>query len=391
MVLSSLMAKRESVQDLQDEVVDNTTYAETYNNMGDSLLDQGKLDEAIEAYKKGLGIEIDQRIDKEQQKNLDALNYEQNIPKPFTDYAEELDASKPTIATGVGQDLKNQENDYRDIARVRGDIPDRKGAFVNPNVRSKQVRERMDDVKDLKEQAQNFGYFKNNTIENLNNIALKKYGEEKNKYRIALYDQFIALNLSPHLAWQMVTQKENWTPGVGEALMAEDARLSFQQGTKEGVIAGLVLSGGVALGTVPVFGDVAAKALKMLSKRIRKGGVDVKEAKHLLKTIPFHKLDKKHRMALRSELEDVIIFHGSQKQGIRKFDMSAVGKSPKEGGTGQGANTFGFGLYFTDLMDIANIYRKIATEGRRSAEFKKIKQEGNLVDADSVVQKVGKV
>lgn len=351
---SGIMAKRESVQDLQDEVVDNTI------------------------------------IEKEQQKNLDALNYEQNIPKPFTDYAEELDASEPTIATGVGQDLKYPENDYRDIARVRGDIPDRKGAFVNPNVRMKQVKERMDDVKDLKEQAQDFGYFKDNTIENLNNIALKKYSEEKNKYRIALYDQFIALNLSPHLAWQMVTQKENWTPGVGEALMAEDARLSFQQGTKEGVIAGLVLSGGVALGTVPVFGDVAAKALKMLSKRIQRGGVDLKEAKHLLKTIPFHKLDKKHRMALRSELEDVIIFHGSQKQGIRKFDMSAVGKSPKEGGTGQGANTFGFGLYFTDLMDIANIYRKIGTSGRRSAEFKKIKQEGNLVDADSVVKKVGK-
>ena len=387
MVLSSLMAKRESVQDLQDEVVDNTTYAETYNNMGDSLIDQGKVDEAVEAYKKALGIEIDKTV---QQKNVDALNYEQNIPKPFTDYAEELDASKPTIATGVGQDLKIQENDYRDIARVRGEIPDRKGAFVNPNVRSKQVRERMDDVKDLREEAQDFGYFKDTTMEGLNNIALKKYREEKNQYRIALYDQFIALNLSPHLAWQMVTQKENWVPGVGEALMAEDARLAFQQGTKQGIIAGLVLTGGVAIGTVPVFGDVAAKALKMLSKRIQRGGIDVKEAKHLLETIPFHKLDKKHRIALRGELEDIILFHGTQKRGIKKFNMSAVGKSAREGGTGQGANTFGFGLYFGGIFDIGNEYRHVAITSRRKDEMRKIKEEGEPGDWESVVKKVGK-
>ena len=54
--------------------------------------------------------------------------------QPFTDYVEELDSSEPTITTGVSADLKNPTNDYTDLAKVRGEIPDKKYSFVNPNL-----------------------------------------------------------------------------------------------------------------------------------------------------------------------------------------------------------------------------------------------------------------
>ena len=88
----------------------------------------------------------------------------------------------------------------------------------------------------------------------------------------------------------------------------------------------------------------------------------LKKLVNLLKTIPFHKLPKKHRMILRDELEDIIIFHGTSLQGIKQLNLSKVGQDPKKEGVGQGANTFGYGLYLTDNIDIANKYRKIAVK-----------------------------
>tara|TARA_Y100001937_G_scaffold128771_1_gene207826 strand:+ start:10855 stop:13479 length:2625 start_codon:yes stop_codon:yes gene_type:complete len=300
---------------------------------------------------------------------------------PLTDYAEELDASEPTIATGVGKD-------YTDIAKLRGEIPDRKGAFVNPNVRSKQVRERMDDVKDLRKSAKDFDYFPGKTLEQLNTIATKKYNDDKNYLRRGLYEQFLSYGLNPHTAWGLTTQSENWTPVFGEAVMAEDARLSFKEGTMNGIVAGVMLSGGVALGTVPIFGDIGSQALKLMSKYIKSGSVDAKKARELLKTIPFHKLPKKHRMILRDELEDIIIFHGTSLQGIKQLNLSKVGQDPKAGGVGQGANTFGYGLYLTDNIDIANRYRKIAVNNQMD---KITEQTGGGTQALQSAAKTGKL
>ena len=57
----------------------------------------------------------------------------------------------------------------------------------------------MDDVKDLKNQP-DFDYFKDETLEQLNNIAIKKYNDDKNYLRRGLYEQFLSYGLNPHTA-----------------------------------------------------------------------------------------------------------------------------------------------------------------------------------------------
>ena len=356
--MESILNKEE--EDLNSKVLGIMERRDVDTNTSLFQAEQTTLDKSAREYQTPLTDYVEQMdadIDRMKQEDLAKRASVQEYSKPFTDYAEELDASKPTIATGVGKD-------YTDIAKLRGEIPDRKGAFVNPNVRSKQVRERMDDVKDLRKSAEDFDYFPGKTLEQLNTIATKKYNDDKNYLRRGLYEQFLSYGLNPHTAWGLTTQSENWTPAFGEAVMAEDARLSFKEGTMNGILAGVVLSGGVAVGTVPIFGDIGSQALKLMSKYIKSGSVDAKKARELLKTIPFHKLPKKHRMILRDELEDIIIFHGTSLQGIKQLNLSKVGQNPKAGGVGQGANTFGYGLYLTDNINIANKYRKIAVNNQ---------------------------
>jgi len=51
-------------------------------------------------------------------------------------------------------------------------------------------------------------------------------------------------------------------------------------------------------------------------------------------------------------------FHGTGKRGIEKFSTKYIG-------TGEGAQVYGWGLYFTESQDIAEWYRGNLTEGTK--------------------------
>ena len=164
--MESILNKEE--EDLNSKVLGIMERRDVDTNTSLFQAEQTTLDKSAREYQTPLTDYVEQMdadIDRMKQEDLAKRASVQEYSKPFTDYAEELDASKPTIATGVGKD-------YTDIAKLRGEIPDRKGAFVNPNVRSKQVRERMDDVKDLRKSAEDFDYFPGKTLEQLNTIAV---------------------------------------------------------------------------------------------------------------------------------------------------------------------------------------------------------------------------
>ena len=285
-------------------------------------------------------------------------------PKPYTDYAEDIDSSKPTIATGVGSNLKTPSNDYTDIAKVKGEIPDRKYAFVNPNLRNKQVEEQRLSVADLQASAKS--PVESQSIEALNQIALDKYNADKNFIRRGLYEQFRVYGFNEHTAWGMTTQNENFTPGIGEAITAEDARLAFNEGTTKGTLIGLALGGATLLGAAPLIGDVGSMAARTLLKRIQRGSVDAIEARRLLETMPFHKLPSKYRKIIRNQLESIHVYHGASVQGIRKFTKNRARLSRSEGGTGQGSTVHAFGLYFTDLEQMAETYKNQVSWGTDS-------------------------
>ena len=168
--------------------------------------------------------------------------------------------------------------------------------------------------------------------------AVAQFSQDPNPIRRVPFNILTALGVNPTIAQAAPTIADN-APFTGDISALADARTAFGQGdlATAGLLTAATILPGVPAGKVKGLLKKSDDTKPLLN-------VDDAPTEGIANVVPPTDTDS-----------GIIAFHGSGAD-FDQFKLSKIG-------TGEGAQAFGYGLYFTDSEDIAKFYKNKISEG----------------------------
>jgi len=168
--------------------------------------------------------------------------------------------------------------------------------------------------------------------------AVAQFSQDRNPIRRGAFNLLTALGVNPTIA-QAAPTTLDVAPVTGDISALADARTAFGQGdlATAGLLTAATLIPGVPAGKVKGLLKKSDDTKPLLN-------VDAAPTEGIANVVPPTDTDS-----------GIIAFHGSGAD-FDQFKLSKIG-------TGEGAQAFGYGLYFTDSEDIAKFYKNKISEG----------------------------
>ena len=194
--------------------------------------------------------------------------------------------------------------------------------------------------------------------------ALQQFSQDPNPIRRVPFNILTALGVNPTIA-QAAPTTLDVAPVTGDISALADARTAFGQGDL--ATAGLLTAATILPG-VP-----AGKGKGLLKKS--------DDTKPLLNVDDAPKQGIEYIPPTDNE-PGIIAFHGSGAD-FDKFSLSKIG-------TGEGAQNFGYGLYFTDSEDIAKFYKNAGLKSQnveyKGTPIKFFSDDRDEFDREAIIQ-----